>query len=150
MKKQFVTALAILTLGSTVAFAEPGFTGGEGHGRHGRHHRGMFSAKLAQKLNLTDAQKQQIKDLKKSFREENKAFFTSSRETFKAFREAKKAGDTAKADSLKPTLDANRAQMKQLREQEKQRVLSVLTPDQRTQLEQLKAERAAKRQQKAQ
>jgi protein CpxP len=142
MKKQFVAAVAVLTLGASMAFAGPNH---EGHGGRGRQH-GMFGQKMAEKLNLSDAQKQQIRDIKKSFREENKAFFTASRENFKAFREAKKAGDTAKADSLKPTLDAQRAQMKQLREQEQQRVLSVLTAEQRTQLEQLKAERAAKRQ----
>lgn len=148
MKKQIITALAILTLGSTVAFAGPNHDGGFGGG-HGRHHRaGMFGKKMAEKLNLTDAQKQQIKDIKKSSFEQNKAFFTQSRETRKAFRDAKKAGDTAKADSLQPTLDAQRAQMKQLREQEKQQVLSVLTADQRAQLDQMKAEWKAKHESK--
>jgi protein CpxP len=142
MKKQLVAAVAVLTLGATMAFAGPNH---EGHGGRGRQH-GMFGKKMAGKLNLSDAQKQQIRDIKKSFREENKAFLTASRENFKAFHEAKKAGDTAKADALEPTLDTQRAQMKQLREQEKQRVMTVLTAEQRTQLEQLKAERQQNKQ----
>ena len=140
--KKFMTMAAVLALSTTVAFAAP--HEGKG-GRHGRGGRAEFGARFAEKLNLTDAQKAQIKTVRQNFREQNKAFFDSSRNVFQQFREAKKANDTAKLESLKPQLEANRAQMQQLREQEKTQILAVLTPEQRTQWEALKAEREARR-----
>jgi len=137
-KHKFMTAVGVLALTASLGIA------GEGkfanHGGRGRH-RGDFSEKLAQKLNLTDAQKQQAKDLNQRFREENKAFFESAHATMKEFRAAKQAGDTAKADSLKNTVEQNRAHMKQLREAQRTQFLSILTADQRAQWDALKAER---------
>lgn len=146
---KWMTMAAVLGLTASLAVAAPTQGEfGEGHGRghhgHGRGHK-EFGAAFANKLNLTDAQKQQMKDIRQQFREQNKAFFESSRTTFEQFREAKKAGDQAKLDALKPAMEAQRAQMKQLRDQQKQRVLSILTPEQRTQYEAMKAEREAKR-----
>jgi protein CpxP len=138
--KKFFTMAAVLALSTTVAFAAP--HEGKG-GRHGRGGRG--EARVFQQLNLTDAQKAQIKTIREGFREQNKAFFESSRTTFQAFREAKKANDTAKLESLKPQLEANRTQMQQLRQQERTQILAVLTPEQRAQYEALKAEREARR-----
>jgi Spy/CpxP family protein refolding chaperone len=142
--KKWLTTAAVLALSSTLAFAAPH----EG-GRHGRGGRGgEFSERFAEKLNLTDAQKQQIKDIQSSFREQNKAFFESTRETRKQIREAKEAGDTARLESLKATAESQHAQMKQLREAQMQRVTSVLTPAQKSQWDALKAERQAKREQR--
>ncbi len=143
--KKFTAAVAVTFLGAALAFAAP-HEGGKGFRGHGRH--GMFGQKLAEELGLSDAQKGQIKDLMKASHQENKAFYQSSRATMKEFFAAKKAGDTAKADSLKPTLEANRAQMKQLRAAEQAKIASVLTPDQNARWQQLKADRAARHQQK--
>jgi protein CpxP len=139
MKRKLVTAVAVLTLGAAVAIAAPhdGKFGGHRHGA-------MMSGKLAEKLNLTDAQKEQIKAIKTETREQNAAFFQSVRQTREDFRAAKEANDTAKLDALKATFQSQRAQMKQIRDAERQRVLGVLTPEQRTQFEQLKAERKAR------
>src|ERR1041385_7911591 len=143
--KKTITAIAVLALSGTLAFAATeGHEGFGGHGHRG-HHRGMFGAKMAAKLGLSDAQKAQIKDIKKATREANAAFFDQARATRKEFWEAKKAGDTAKMDSLKPTLDSPRAQMKQIRQAEQAKVLSVLTPDQQAKLDAMKAEGKAKR-----
>ena len=140
-KKKWLTAVAVLTLGASLAIAAPN----EGWGKHeGRH--GEWGAKLAQKLNLTDAQKTQLRDLNKSFRQDNAAFFQSFHQTREDYRAAMKAGDTAKANSLKATLDSQRTQMKQLRDAQDSKISTILTPDQRAQWQQLKAERAAKRQ----
>ncbi len=136
--KKTITTLAVFALGASLAIAAPQAQNGtwQGHG----HHRGMMSQKMAEKLNLTDAQKAQIRDLNKQFREQNKAFFESARATFKEYRAAKQANDTAKLQQLQPAVDANRAQMKQLREAQRAKIESVLTPEQRTQLEQWKAQ----------
>ncbi len=139
--KKFATAVAITVFGATLAFAAP-HEGGKGFGGHGR--RGAFSQKLAEKLGLTDAQKEQIKAINKQTREENKAFFEQSRQTMREFFAAKKANDTAKADSLKPAVEANRAQMKAIRAAQEQKIAAVLTPEQNAQWQQLEAERAAR------
>ena len=142
--KKAITAVAVLALSGTLAFAAT--EGQQGFGGHGRHHRhGMFGKKMAEKLGLSDAQKAQIKDIKKATREANAAFFEQARATHKEFWEAKKAGDQAKIDSLKPTLESQRAQMKDIRKAEMAKITSVLTPDQQAKLDAMKAEWKAKR-----
>src|SRR5436190_2768194 len=107
--KKLTTAVAVTILGASLAFAAPH------EGGHWGHKHGMFGAKLAQELNLTDAQKDQIKAIKQESRQQNAAFFDQAHGTMKEFFAAKKANDTAKMDALKPTVDAQRAQMKQIR-----------------------------------
>lgn len=141
MKKMFA-AVAVLVLGTTLALA------GGGKGAHGSKHgmkHGGWSEKLSEKLNLSDSQKQQIRDLETSFRQQNEPFFNSFRETKSQYREAREAGDTARAESLKTTLDSQKAQMKQLYENQHQRMISILTAEQRAQLEAIKAERGERK-----
>jgi Spy/CpxP family protein refolding chaperone len=145
MKKKTISAVAVLALGATLAFA------GMHDGKDGKGgwdgHRGGFSEKYAQKLNLTDAQKTQIADLDKTFRETNKALFEASHQTREQFKAAKDANDTAKLDALRPTMDSQRAQMKQLRDAQDAKIKTILTPQQRAQFDTLKAEREAHRSQ---
>jgi protein CpxP len=140
--KKWFTAAAVVALSSTLAFAAPHEGGKRGRGGRGGHE---FGEKFAQKLNLSDAQKQQIKDAQASFRNENKAFFDTVKDTRRQIREAKEAGDTARAEQLKATAQSQHARMKELRTAQHQRILALLTPEQRTQWEALKAERQAKR-----
>ncbi len=145
--KKILSAVAVVALSGTMAFAIDNGSGKAwGHG----HRHGFMAHRLAQKLNLTDAQKEQWKALNKSFREENKAFFESARQTRHDFRAAKEAGDQAKIDSLKATMQSQHEQFKQLHAAKEQQFLGILTPDQRAQYDSLKAERAARHQQKQQ
>jgi len=144
MKKRIITAAAVFVLGASVALAGP--FQGDGGEFHGRHHRHAMAEKFAQKLNLSDAQKQQIRDIHQTFRAENKAFFETFRQTMRDFHQAKRDGDTAKVDALKPTLESQRAQMKQLHETLEGRVSSILTADQLAQWNTMKAERQARHQ----
>jgi protein CpxP len=149
MKKisKWISAAAVVALSGTMAFAAIDSDGGKawGHGGHGRH--GAMGAHLAQKLNLTDAQKDQMKALHRGFREDNKAFFQTMRQTRQEMRAAREAGDTAKVESLKATFQSQRAQLKQLHDAQQEKFLAILTPEQRTQFDTLKAEREARRQQ---
>ena len=138
MKNKIVTAVAVLTLGASLAVAAP-HEGGKFGGRHGRH--GMMGEKLAEKLNLTDAQKEQWKSIRKTSREQNAAFFQQAHQTMEQFRAAKKANDTAAMESLKPAMQSQRAQMKQIRDAERQQLLNILTAEQRAQFDALKAQR---------
>lgn len=140
---KWITMAAAVTLSATMAFAAPhDGRGGKFGGHRGR---GEFGPRIAKQLNLSEAQQAQIKDIRKSFREQNKAFFESSRETFRELRAAKEANDQARIDALKPALDANREKMQQLRAEEKAQILAILTPEQRAQYEALKAERGTRR-----
>ncbi len=144
--KKWIGVVVAIGMSASLAVAAENGTGytGEGFGGRGHHghHRGN---RLASKLNLTDAQKAQLKAGRQSFHEQNKAFFQLSHQTMKDFRAAKKAGDTAKLEALKPTLAAQHAQMKQLRLAQEQNLVSILTPEQKAQFDSLKAERAAHR-----
>jgi Spy/CpxP family protein refolding chaperone len=140
--KWIAAAAATLALSATLAVAAPGDGHGWGGGDHGRREQG---AKLAEKLNLTDAQKQQWETLQQNFRQENATFLQQARQTIDAFRAAKEAGDNAKADSLKPQVDAQRAQMKQLRDAQEQKFVRILTTEQRAKFDAMKAERAQRR-----
>jgi periplasmic protein CpxP/Spy len=142
-KSNWITGVAVFALSTSLAVAAPH---GEGRG-YGHHGKSEFSGRLAQKLNLTDAQKAQVKDLNKSFREQNKAFFQSFRQTMHDYRAAKQANDTARINALQAQFDSQRAQMQQLRAGLDQNIATVLTPEQNAQWQQLKADRAAKRQQ---
>jgi periplasmic protein CpxP/Spy len=143
--KKWMIGAAVLAVSASLAIAAPhGEWGGHGKGR------GMFGEKFAQKLNLTDAQKQQVRDLNKSFRQDNEAFFKSFRQTMQDYRAAKEANDTAKLGALKSTVESQRAQMKQLRDAQEQKILPILTPDQRAQYQALKAEAAARHQKRSQ
>jgi Spy/CpxP family protein refolding chaperone len=145
MKTKTISAVAVLALGATLAFAgmHDGKEGKGGWG-HGEGHRGGFSEMYAQKLNLTDAQKAQIADLDKNFRETNKAFFDGQKQTREQFKAAKDANDTAKLDALRPAMESQRAQMKQLRDAQDAKIKAILTPEQRAQFDTLKAEREAR------
>ncbi|MFZ2492125.1 MAG: Spy/CpxP family protein refolding chaperone [Thermoanaerobaculia bacterium] len=134
---KWMTLAAVLTLTSSLAMAAP-------HGaRTGRHARG--GARIAAKLNLTDAQKAQVKEIRQNSREANKAFHETARQTFRELRAARKANDTASVERLRPIVAQQRAQLRQLRQAERQQFLSILTAEQKEQLGQMKNQRRGRR-----
>ena len=137
MKNKIVTAIAVLTLGASLAIAAP--HDGKFGGKRGRH--GMMGERLAEKLNLTDAQKEQIRAIKQETREQNAAFFQSLRQTRQDLRAAREANDTAKLDALKGTLESQHAQMKQIRDAENAKISALLTAEQNAKWQQLQAQR---------
>lgn len=92
--------------------------------RHGRHGSGM--AGLAQKLNLSDDQKQQFRHIRQQSMEQARTIRTDS--------------------SL--TEDQKRAKMQELRKQSHQQMFSLLTPEQKEQLKQLREQRQKEMQDK--
>lgn len=140
--KQWITIAAVVTLSATVAGAAPH---GGGEGRHGRSRGREMRHRFVQKLNLTDAQQQQMRAIRESFKERNRDFFATARATREQFREARKANDTARLEALKPQMQSQREQMKEFRKQQHEQVLAILTAGQRAQLESMKAQRAQRR-----
>jgi len=102
-------------------------------------HRRAFAA-----LGLSDAQKQQIRDIQRADRESNQQLYADFRTKLRQFRQLKRAGDPA-ADGLKAELQPMREQMQALRKARHQAVMGVLTPEQRQQLEQRRAEHPRRR-----
>ena len=108
---------------------------GDGLRRGGKHGRGgemrMFGG-----LNLSDAQKEQLKQIADRYRENHKAA-----------REQMRANGTTPDATQREQI---RAQRKATHEQMRAEMLSVLTPEQKTQLEQFKAERKERFEQRRQ
>lgn len=107
-------------------------------------HRGGrdFGMRGLRELNLTDAQKEQIRTIMESKRANMEARQTQHEEV-RQIMEAKRSG-TITADQqarLKALHQQRKAEMRQTHEQ----ILAILTPEQKAQLEQLKQERKQRR-----
>jgi protein CpxP len=109
------------------------------------HERGLGrGGVVAQKLNLTDEQKAQLKQLHQTSNQANAQLFADARAKRQELRSLARADDPRAAD-VKAQLEALRPQLEAARQQQHTEFLNVLTPEQRTQLEQWKAERQSKR-----
>ena len=120
--------------------AHTGAHGGKRFGRFGRRH--GLGLRGLRGLNLTDAQKEQIRTI-----HQNAGAATQARreELRQLFRTRRQGGQlTAEQEARARQL---RAELKEARERTHNDVLAVLTPEQRAQLEQFKQERKARREQ---
>lgn len=140
--KKWITAIAML-VAATAMFALPQEGGRPRRGPGGPPP--SFTVMFADKLALTAEQKEQIAAIEKTAREENAQFFDSSRLLMDEMRAAREADDTAKLESLKRAMDANRGRMKEIRDAEIAKIVAVLTAEQRAQFEALQAEHDARR-----
>jgi Spy/CpxP family protein refolding chaperone len=137
MLKKTITAALAVVLGATLAFAGPG----EGH--HGRGKGAIL--RFSEELNLSEAQKTQIKDMQQSFREQNQTLMDQFKQTARDYREAKRSGDKAKADSFKTVFESQKIQVQNLHKSLESQIMNVLTAEQRAKYEALKAEHAQRR-----
>lgn len=93
-------------------------------------------------LNLSDAQKQQLKTLKENTKQQIESVLTAEQRTKLA--EARQSGDRKGAwKSLNLTAE-QKQQISDIRKRSKEQSLAVLTPEQRAQLEQIRANRQPK------
>jgi len=128
-------------------------------GKHrGRHGRGMRGAMFRQ-LNLTDAQKTQMKQLRQSYRERTQPLRQELRAKMQELRQANQGGtfDEALATRKLTETAGLRAKLMGERFKLRQEMVALLTPEQKIQLEQMReqfktrrAERQAKRAQQQQ
>lgn len=120
--------------------------GGQGeHGRrHWRHGRGM--AMVFHKLNLTDAQKEQMKQIRQNYRQSTQPLRQELFAKMKGLRPSQ--GGTFNEAQATQTLTetaALRAKLMGQRFKEHQEMLAVLTPEQKAQLQQMREQFKAKR-----
>lgn len=150
-KFAFATTLGLLTLAFVApqtAEARWGRRGHHGfkHGKRGKH-RGKRLEKMAQKLGLDDATKASIKQLFVQSRAQAKVIrqrLRAERKTMRTLMRQQNPNEATLLAQAKKMHDM-RFQLKTLRIKTKVQMLQLLTPDQRTKLQQLRAQRRAKR-----
>ena len=115
--------------------------GGRGEGRGGM--RGM----MFRGANLTDDQKAKMKQIGESFRERTQSLHQALRAKRQELRQASEGGTFNEALATQKLQESASLQAKLMGEQfrMRQEMLSVLTPEQKTQMEQKRAEFKAKR-----
>lgn len=156
-----IATLSVIALAASIAFAQSGTTGqdnqaqgarrewrGRGRGDHkghgfGRMHRGGSF----RQLNLTDDQKAKMKQIRESFAKGNKPLREQLRAKRQELRQASEGGTFNEALATQKLTEMSALQAKLMGERFKlhQEMLSVLTAEQKTQLEQSKAQRKTRR-----
>lgn len=123
---------------------QEGWPGGRGPGgrREGMGKRGPGGMlRLMSQLNLTDAQRQQMRAIEERFEASTK----TQREEMRRLHESTQGQPSADTEARMQTL---RGEMGQAMKGMRQEMMNVLTQDQRTQLEQLMKERKARHQER--
>jgi protein CpxP len=151
-----LVSLSSIVLVASVAFAQTAGTTqdtqekarGEwrGHGQRGGHRGGFRGGAMFHNLNLTDDQKARMKQIRESFGERTKSLREQLRAKRQELRQAEENGTFNEALATQVLTQEAGLKARLMGEQFKlrQEMLTVLTPEQRTQMEQLRAERKAK------
>ena len=173
IKTLTIASLSAVALAAPIAFAQSGTTttqdtqqataerhGGHGKGwgradREGREGRESWGGKRGGRMggmmfggvNLTDDQKAKMKQISQSFRERTQSLHQQLRAKRQELRQASEGGTFNEGLATQKLQESASLQAKLMGEQfrMRQEMLSVLTPEQKTQLEQKRAEFKAKR-----
>ena len=152
-KKLVLVAAALpLMLGTASAFAYGGGDKGDHKGMHGKC--GGFDKKVMRQLDLTDAQKAELKEMREANRAEMKAKHSGNKADKMAQMKAhhEKVQDLILADTFDEAA-ANDLASQMVEKQTERRLtmlkkqhqmMSVLTPEQKTQLKEIQQDRMAK------
>ncbi len=108
--------------------------------RGGRHHRRARMGKMFKQINLTDAQKEQMRSIATARKQATRAL----REELFRLRESRQPGVEMSAEQ-KARIQELRAELRQAKEQSRAQVLAILTTEQRAQIEQRKQQREQRR-----
>jgi len=154
-KKLAIASISAIALAGSIAVAQtvtPNQTGQQGQqmerhggqGRQGKHGGwgGMREGGFFRQLNLTDDQKAKMKQIHESFAERNKPLREQLRAKRQELRQASEGGTFNEALATQKLTEMASLEAKLMGEQFKlhQETLSVLTPEQKAQLEQSKAQ----------
>ncbi|HKP46154.1 MAG TPA: Spy/CpxP family protein refolding chaperone [Pyrinomonadaceae bacterium] len=143
-----LVSLASIALVASVAFAQTGGTGQgdmnktraewRGHRKGGEGRGGFMGGRMFANLNLTDDQKARMKTIRESFADRTKSLREQLRAKRQELRQANDNGTFNEALATQKLTEAAGLQAKLMGEQFRlhQEMLTVLTPEQKTQLEQ--------------
>jgi protein CpxP len=169
IKTLTIASLSAVALAAPIAFAQSTATtqdqqkttrgehrGGKGWGDHGRGGfgrdgerggRGGMRGMMFRGIDLTDDQKAKLKTIRESFHERTKSLHEQLRAKRQELHQANESGTFNEALAIQKLTETAGLQAKLMGEQFKMRqeMLAVLTAEQKTQLEQKRAEMKAKR-----
>jgi Spy/CpxP family protein refolding chaperone len=160
-----IASLSAVALAAPIAYAQststaqetPQVSRGERHGHGkgwgdkkghgGRGERGGMRGMMLKGITLTDDQKAKMKTIGQSFRERTQSLHQELRAKRQGLREASEGGTFNEALATQKLQESASLQAKLMGEQfrMRQEMLAVLTPEQKTQLEQKRAEFKANR-----
>ena len=155
-----IASLSAIALTASIAWAQTAQTDqnqsqgsrpewqGRGRGQHGNHGwGGMRDGGFFRGLNLTEDQKTKLKGIRESFAERNQPLREELRTKRAELRQANQGGTFNETLATQKLTEMASLQAKLMGEEFKlhQEMLSVLTPEQKTQLEQQKAQFKARR-----
>jgi len=155
-----IATLSAIALAASIAVAQTGTTTqqdnqgarrewrGRGRGDHQGHGmRGMRAGGFFKQLNLTEDQKAKMKQIRGSFAQTNKPLREQLRAKRQELRQASEGGTFNEALATQKLTEMAGLEAKLMGERFKlhQEMLSVLTAEQKAQLEQAKAQRKARR-----
>ena len=103
-------------------------------GRKGRDREAMRRASL-RGVDLTDAQKAQLKTLREKYKGESKPIVDRMRPALQDARAARQKGDTAAARAALARTEADRTALAGILERQHAEMLTILTPEQRAKLD---------------
>lgn len=166
IQKLALAGVSALAIAAPVAIAQTTGSGGQsgqqgthehhgkGGGRHGRRGGGEFGGRrgggmMFRGLDLTDAQKASLKQIRQSFGERTKSLREQLHAKHQELRQAESGGTFNESLAAQKLAEVAPIQAKLMAEQARMRQesLAVLTPEQKTQMEQRRAEFKAKREQ---
>ncbi|MCB0711423.1 MAG: Spy/CpxP family protein refolding chaperone [Ignavibacteriae bacterium] len=132
--RMMVGALIAVVALSATAMAQPGE--GRCGGKGGPRGEGPLAA-----LNLTDAQKEQVKALHEQFEQDNSALLEQMKSLHDQAHDQMKSGDKEAAQQTREEMRGLGEQLREAREGLEQQVEALLTAEQKAKLEELKAQR---------
>jgi Spy/CpxP family protein refolding chaperone len=144
MTGKTITTITALALAGTMAFAA-GPSDGQGRGRQGHGERGDRLARMAEQLQLSDAQVAAIKQLRETESEQRLAHRKQAQALATQWVELKDKGDTKSAEKIQKQLSAMKEEAQIRRLASRGNFESVLTEEQQQKLEQLMSERGERR-----
>jgi protein CpxP len=136
-----ILAISVLSLGAIFAIAQKGEMnkGSFDKGRGGK--RGFGFGRMAEKLNLTDEQKAQIKQITEAEKTKVEPIFTALKDNRQKLADLSgETFDEAKVQALATEQGNLSAQLIVEKERTKSQIFQILTPEQREQAKQLKEE----------
>jgi periplasmic protein CpxP/Spy len=149
VKMLAITALAAIALATPIALAQKaGADHSKRDGQHGEWRGGdgergeRFGGRMFADLNLTDAQKAQMKQIHQSFDDNTKSLREQLRAKHEELRQAEAGGTFNEALATQKLTEAASLQAKLMGAEFnlRQQMLSVLTPEQKAQLDQRRAQ----------
>ncbi len=139
MKRHLFAALAVAVTMTAPALHAQSTTTQAAPGMQMHHERGPGHDKMMAELNLTDAQKAQIKAIHAKYEPQVRAERERMRPEMQAARAARANGDTAAASADRAKFRAAMGPMRKVHEQEMAEVRAILTAAQQAKFDTMKA-----------